>query len=72
MKFAGKGQPPFRTGMNTVLDLLGMTPNDAAYIIRPRTLASIRNFRIDTGLPSSDDLDVQTYQCLWEKSGIRP
>jgi hypothetical protein len=32
MKFAGKGQPLTRAGFNRVLQLLGLGPNDAAYI----------------------------------------
>jgi hypothetical protein len=32
MKFAGKGQPLSRTGLNKVLAILGLGPNDAAYI----------------------------------------
>jgi hypothetical protein len=32
MKFAGKGQPLTRAGLSRVLQLLGLGPNDAAYI----------------------------------------
>jgi hypothetical protein len=32
MKFTGKGQPLSRTGLNKVLALLGLGPNDAAYL----------------------------------------
>jgi hypothetical protein len=32
MKFAGNGQPLTRAGLNKALDLLGLGPNDAAYI----------------------------------------
>ena len=32
MKFTGRGQPVSRTGLNKALDILGLSPNDAAYI----------------------------------------
>ncbi|HEY2921053.1 MAG TPA: hypothetical protein VGK77_18885 [Candidatus Binatia bacterium] len=32
MKFAGNGQPLTRAGLNKALALLGLGPNDAAYI----------------------------------------
>jgi hypothetical protein len=54
------------------LVFLGYSPGKVDGIIGPRTLASIRNFRIAARLPSGDDLDEQTYQRLCEKCGIRP
>ena len=32
MKFTGRGQPLTRSGLNKALDLLGLGPDDAAYI----------------------------------------
>ena len=32
MKFTGKGQPVSRVGLNKALEILGLSPNDAAYI----------------------------------------
>jgi N-acetylmuramidase len=51
---------------------LGHSPGKIDGMVGPRTRASIRSFRIEAKLPPGDNLDDQTYQCLCEKSGIRP
>lgn len=52
MKFSAKGQPLTRAGLNRVLDLLGLGPNDAAYIwtvveVETAGLTQGFGFRID-------------------------
>lgn len=51
---------------------LGYSPGKIDGIIGPRTRAAIKNFRIASGLPASEELDGPAFLILCRKAGIRP
>jgi hypothetical protein len=51
---------------------LGYSPGKIDGVLGPRTRGAILNFRIAAGLPAGDGLDGQTYEALYQKTGLDP